>query len=62
MPGFVSLPELLLLGLVALLVFGPQRLPEIGRQLGRGVRELKESLSGDGDNAADDDWDRELKP
>jgi sec-independent protein translocase protein TatA len=48
MPGFVGIPELLLLGLVVLLVFGPKRLPEMGRSMGRGMREFKESISGDG--------------
>ncbi len=33
--------EILVILLVALLVFGPKRLPEIGRQVGRGMRELK---------------------
>jgi len=47
MPGFIGLPELLLLGLVALLVFGPKRLPEMGRGLGNGLREFKSSVSGD---------------
>ncbi|MHB8469696.1 MAG: twin-arginine translocase TatA/TatE family subunit [Gaiellaceae bacterium] len=47
MPGFVGLPEILLLGLVVLLVFGPKRLPEMGRSLGRGLREFKDSVSGD---------------
>jgi sec-independent protein translocase protein TatA len=46
MPGFVGIPELLLLGLVVLLVFGPKRLPEMGRSMGRGMREFKESISG----------------
>ena len=45
MPGFVGLPELLLLGLVVLLVFGPKRLPEMGRSMGRGMREFKDSIS-----------------
>jgi sec-independent protein translocase protein TatA len=49
MPGFVGIPELLLLGLVVLLVFGPKRLPEMGRSMGRGLREFKSSISGDGD-------------
>ena len=49
MPGFVGLPELLLLGLVVLLVFGPKRLPEMGRSMGRGLREFKDSISGGGD-------------
>ena len=44
MPGFIGLPELLLLGLVVLLVFGPKRLPEMGRSMGRGLREFKNSV------------------
>lgn len=51
MPGFIGFPEILLLGLVALLVFGPKRLPEMGRSLGRGLREFKSSVTGDDDKA-----------
>lgn len=47
MPGFIGFPELLLLGLVVLLVFGPKRLPEMGRSMGRGMREFKDSISGE---------------
>ena len=47
MPGFIGFPELLLLGLVVLLVFGPKRLPEMGRSLGRGMREFKSSVTGE---------------
>ena len=47
MPGFIGLPEILLLGLVALLVFGPKRLPEMGRSMGRGLREFKDSVTSD---------------
>ena len=54
MPGFIGFPEILLLGLVVLLVFGPKRLPEMGRSLGRGMREFKESVSGS-DKDDDDD-------
>ena len=39
--------EILLLLLVMLLVFGPKRLPEMGRSLGRGIREFKESVTGE---------------
>jgi sec-independent protein translocase protein TatA len=53
MPGFVGMPELLLLGLVALLVFGPKRLPEMGRSLGRGMREFKDSVTGNAPDEAD---------
>lgn len=47
MPGFIGLPEIMLLALVALIVFGPKRLPEMGRGLGKGMREFKESVTGD---------------
>ncbi len=47
MPGFVGFPEILLLGLLALVLFGPKRLPEMGRGLGKGMREFKDSISGD---------------
>jgi sec-independent protein translocase protein TatA len=39
--------EILLLVLVALLIFGPKRLPEIGRSIGEGMREFKDSIAGD---------------
>ena len=47
MGGFVSIPEIVLLLLVVLLVFGPRRVPEIGRQLGKGMREFKQSIAGE---------------
>ena len=47
MPGFIGFPEILLLGLLALILFGPKRLPEMGRGLGKGMREFKESIVGD---------------
>lgn len=47
MPGFIGMPELILLALVALVLFGPKRLPEMGRGLGKGLREFKDSVSGD---------------
>jgi sec-independent protein translocase protein TatA len=43
-PGWVGPWELLILVGVLLLIFGPKRLPEIGRSLGRGVREVKEAV------------------
>jgi sec-independent protein translocase protein TatA len=46
MPFGISAWELLILLLVVLLVFGPKRLPEMGRSLGKGMREFKESISG----------------
>ncbi len=46
MPGWIGLPELLILLVVVLIFFGPKRLPEMGRSLGRGLREFKESVTG----------------
>ncbi len=37
----IGMPELLLLFVLALLVFGPKKLPEIGKQLGRALGELR---------------------
>ena len=45
--------EIILLLLLALLLFGAKRLPEIGRSLGRGMREFKDSVSGVTDDKDD---------
>jgi sec-independent protein translocase protein TatA len=49
--GFVNIGplELLVIGVIALLVLGPKRLPEAARSLGRGMRELKEAVAGEED-------------
>ena len=44
--GLVSPVHLLFLGLLAVIVFGPQRLPEIGRSIGKSMREFKDSVGG----------------
>jgi sec-independent protein translocase protein TatA len=59
MPFGIGIWELLILLLVLLLVFGPKRLPEMGRQLGRGMREFKDSVTG---KDRDDDYPAELPP
>ena len=46
MGGWFGPWEILILVLVLLLVFGPKRIPEIGRGLGKGMREFKDSVSG----------------
>jgi sec-independent protein translocase protein TatA len=38
--------EVLLLAVLALLLFGPKKLPEIGRSVGKGIREFKEGVAG----------------
>jgi len=49
----LSAIQILIVLVVALLVFGPKRLPELGRQLGRGVRELKSQMAAIADGATD---------
>jgi sec-independent protein translocase protein TatA len=39
--------ELIIILAIALIVLGPKKLPEVGRSVGRGMREFKDSLSGD---------------
>ena len=41
----IGAPELIVILVIALIVLGPKRLPEVGRSLGRGMREFKESIS-----------------
>ena len=47
MPFQVGPLELIVVLAVALIVLGPKKLPEVGRSLGRGMREFKNSLSGE---------------
>ncbi len=54
MPGWVSPWELLILLAFVLLLFGPKRLPEMGRSLGKGMREFKDSISGKDDDDKDE--------
>jgi sec-independent protein translocase protein TatA len=46
--------ELIIVLVIALLVIGPKRLPEVGKSLGKGMREFKDSLSGDSKDEEED--------
>jgi sec-independent protein translocase protein TatA len=51
---FIKSPstDLIIVLVIVLLIFGPKRLPGLGRQLGQGMREFKDSITG---NSKDDD-------
>jgi sec-independent protein translocase protein TatA len=51
--------ELIIVLVIVLLIFGPKRLPGLGKQLGTGMREFKDSISGKGGKDDDDDGDEE---
>lgn len=52
MPGIGPL-EIVVVLVIALLVFGPKRLPEMGRSVGKGLREFKDSVTGDKEDDED---------
>jgi sec-independent protein translocase protein TatA len=55
MPVNIGPMELIIVLVIALIVLGPKRLPDAGRSLGKGLREFKDSLSGDSRDDDDDD-------
>jgi TatA/E family protein of Tat protein translocase len=49
----IGVPELLIIMVVALVLFGPGKLPEIGGALGKGIRDFKRAVSGGDDESED---------
>jgi sec-independent protein translocase protein TatA len=45
--------EIMIVLVIALVVFGPKRLPELGKSVGKGIREFRGSVSGEHDDAED---------
>lgn len=54
MPGSVGPLEIVLVLVIALVVLGPKKLPDVGRSVGRGMREFKDAISG-ADHRRDED-------
>jgi sec-independent protein translocase protein TatA len=50
MLGNIGPLEIAIVLIIALIVFGPKRLPELGRSLGKGIREFRGSIGGDDDD------------
>ncbi|MGA2090578.1 MAG: twin-arginine translocase TatA/TatE family subunit [Endomicrobiales bacterium] len=50
--------EILLLMLIALLLFGSKRLPEVGKALGTSIREFKKAMQGDDSSEKKDDGEK----
>jgi sec-independent protein translocase protein TatA len=42
----IGAPEIIIVLIIVLVIFGPKRLPDLGRSLGRGMREFKDSVTG----------------
>jgi sec-independent protein translocase protein TatA len=59
MPGGIGPLELVIVLVIVLIVFGPKRLPSLGRQLGAGMREFKDSVTG---KSRDDDDEDDSRP
>jgi sec-independent protein translocase protein TatA len=55
MLGNIGPLEIIVVLIIALVVFGPKRLPELGNRLGKGIREFKQTVTGEKDDDVDED-------
>jgi sec-independent protein translocase protein TatA len=53
--------EIAVVLIIVLIIFGPKRLPELGKSMGNGIREFKNSISGDSDQDSPEEKRRELQ-
>ena len=51
--GGIGVPELIIILVVVLLIFGPKNLPKLGSALGKGIKSLREGMNGGKENDAD---------
>ncbi len=57
-----GLPEIAIILVIVLIVFGPKRLPDLGRSLGSGMRQFKDSISGKDDDQELTTGDKKPEP
>ena len=41
----LGIPELIIIGIIALLIFGPKKLPELGKGLGKSIKDFKDAMN-----------------
>ncbi len=54
--GSIGMPELIVIFVIALIVFGPRRLPDLGRSMGRAIAEFKRAT-----NELTNSWEQEVR-
>lgn len=55
MLGGLRMPELIVIGLIILFIFGAKKIPEMGKGLGEGIKNFKKSIKGEDSKEKDDD-------
>jgi sec-independent protein translocase protein TatA len=62
----LGVPELIIIGIIALLIFGPKKLPELGKGLGKSIRDFKDAMNEksepEEDTAKKKDSEKEREP
>jgi sec-independent protein translocase protein TatA len=51
--GTIGMPELVVISVIALIVFGPAKLPDLGRSLGEAIRGFKKAITDDAKTAVE---------
>ena len=58
----IGFPEMLIILVIALLVFGPKKLPQMGRSMGKSMREFKQAVSGAKSQLTDEEEEPDKAP
>ncbi len=59
--GQLGLPELIIIGIIALLIFGPKKLPDLGAGLGKAIRDFKGAIKNEPEPPAKEEKKEEKK-